>query len=150
MTDTLTDLLHDPLTHILSLADTPALLFSLSLPGDIVCLQEVQSDHYEQHLNPFMQTLGYEGIFKQKSRESMGVYGKVRKRKSVSVRERDFYLCAVHYLSYLLFIILLPTITSTPNSIFHFFNYLYTFRIIPLPSFLFLSPPIPCTRSMAV
>jgi CCR4-NOT transcription complex subunit 6 len=23
--------------------------------GDIVCLQEVQADHYEQHLNPFMQ-----------------------------------------------------------------------------------------------
>ena len=52
-----------------------------------MCLQEVQSDHYEQHLNPFMQTLGYEGIFKQKSRESMGVYGKVRKRERVCVRE---------------------------------------------------------------
>lgn len=45
--------------------------------GDIVCLQEVQADHYEQHLNPFMQTLGYDSMYKQKSRESMGGYGKV-------------------------------------------------------------------------
>lgn len=45
--------------------------------GDIVCLQEVQADHYEQHINPFMQKLGYDGMFKQKSRESMGQYGKV-------------------------------------------------------------------------
>lgn len=86
----------------------PALTITL---GDIVCLQEVQSDHYEQHLNPFMQvtsflsqsfslsvshpqyllfrnpilsilnltsqSLGYDGVFKQKSRESMGQYGKV-------------------------------------------------------------------------
>lgn len=45
--------------------------------GDIVCLQEVQADHYEQHLNPMMQKMGYDGVFKQKSRESMGQYGKV-------------------------------------------------------------------------
>ena len=45
--------------------------------GDVVCLQEVQADHYEQHINPFMQALGYDGMFKQKSRESMGQYGKV-------------------------------------------------------------------------
>jgi CCR4-NOT transcription complex subunit 6 len=45
--------------------------------GDIICLQEVQADHYEQHLNPFMQALGYDGMYKQKSRESMGQYGKV-------------------------------------------------------------------------
>lgn len=45
--------------------------------GDIVCLQEVQVDHYEQHINPFMQELGYDGIFKQKSRENTGMYSKV-------------------------------------------------------------------------
>lgn len=45
--------------------------------GDVVCMQEVQADHYEQHLNPFMNVLGYDGVFKQKSRESMGQYGKV-------------------------------------------------------------------------
>jgi CCR4-NOT transcription complex subunit 6 len=46
--------------------------------GDIVCLQEVQADHYELHINPFMQELGYDGVYKQKSREGMGQYGKVR------------------------------------------------------------------------
>lgn len=40
--------------------------------GDIICLQEVQSDHYDQHLNPYMQHLGYDGIYKAKSRDSMG------------------------------------------------------------------------------
>ena len=45
--------------------------------GDIVCLQEVQADHFEQHINPFMQERGYDGIYKQKSREGMGLYGKV-------------------------------------------------------------------------
>jgi CCR4-NOT transcription complex subunit 6 len=45
--------------------------------GDVVCLQEVQADHYEQHLQPMMLKMGYDGIFKQKSRESMGQYGKV-------------------------------------------------------------------------
>lgn len=45
--------------------------------GDILCLQEVQADHYENHLKPFLQELGYDGMFKQKSRESMGQYGKV-------------------------------------------------------------------------
>jgi CCR4-NOT transcription complex subunit 6 len=45
--------------------------------GDIVCLQEVQADHYESSIQPMMQGLGYDGIFKQKSRESMGQYGKV-------------------------------------------------------------------------
>jgi CCR4-NOT transcription complex subunit 6 len=45
--------------------------------GDIVCLQEVQADHYETDINPFMVQLGYDGVFKQKSREGMGSYGKV-------------------------------------------------------------------------
>lgn len=45
--------------------------------GDIVCLQELQSDHFESSVNPFMSRLGFDGLFKQKSRESMGLYGKV-------------------------------------------------------------------------
>lgn len=45
--------------------------------GDVVCLQEVQADHYEKFLYPAMVKDGYEGVFKQKSRESMGQYGKV-------------------------------------------------------------------------
>jgi len=45
--------------------------------SDVVCLQEVQADHFEQHLNPYLTELGYDGLYKQKSRESMGQYGKV-------------------------------------------------------------------------
>jgi CCR4-NOT transcription complex subunit 6 len=47
------------------------------IQGDIVCLQEVQADHYEAEINPFMISLGYEGIYKAKSREYMGQYQKV-------------------------------------------------------------------------
>jgi CCR4-NOT transcription complex subunit 6 len=45
--------------------------------GDILCLQEVQADHYSQSLLPMLSELGYDGLFKQKTRESMGQYGKV-------------------------------------------------------------------------
>lgn len=45
--------------------------------GDVVCLQEVQLDHYEADLSPMLTELGFDGLFKQKSRESMGQYGKV-------------------------------------------------------------------------
>jgi CCR4-NOT transcription complex subunit 6 len=45
--------------------------------GDIVCLQEVQMDHFEMHLQPFMHELGFDGLFKSKSRDAMGQYGKV-------------------------------------------------------------------------
>eukprot|EP01035_Chromulina_nebulosa_P018937 gene18937-24744_t len=45
--------------------------------GDIICLQEVQADHFELHLKPFFTNIGYECLYKQKSRESMGIYGKV-------------------------------------------------------------------------
>ena len=48
-----------------------------AMQGDIVCLQEVQMDHFEMHLSPFMHELGFDGLFKSKSRESMGQYGKV-------------------------------------------------------------------------
>lgn len=45
------------------------------IAGDIVCLQEVQADHYESDINPFMSQLGYDGIYKQKSH--LATYGKV-------------------------------------------------------------------------
>lgn len=47
------------------------------LQGDVVCLQEVQADYYEQDINPFMNELGYDGLFKQKSRDGAGGYAKV-------------------------------------------------------------------------
>lgn len=45
--------------------------------GDLICLQEVQADHFELQLKPLLSDMGYDGLFKQKSRESMGQYGKV-------------------------------------------------------------------------
>ena len=73
--------------------------------GDIVCLQEVQTDHYEQHLSQFMMDKGYDGIFKQKTRDSMGQYGKVdgcatfwRRSKFMMVENYavEFNECARH------------------------------------------------------
>lgn len=45
--------------------------------ADILCLQEVQADHYEDHLYPRFQQKGYEGCFKGKTREAMGRQGKI-------------------------------------------------------------------------
>jgi len=44
---------------------------------DVICLQEVQADHYENHLYATMSDNGYEGVYKQKTRQSMGLAGKV-------------------------------------------------------------------------
>jgi len=49
----------------------------LDVSPDIVCLQEVQADHYENHLYAAMSENGYEGVYKQKTRQSMGIAGKV-------------------------------------------------------------------------
>ena len=44
---------------------------------DIVCLQEIQADHYETHVYNAMAEAGYEGVYKQKTRMAMGMAGKV-------------------------------------------------------------------------
>lgn len=44
---------------------------------DIVCLQEVQADHYESHVYNAMHEAGFEGVYKQKTRQAMGMSGKV-------------------------------------------------------------------------
>ena len=49
----------------------------MEMHADVVCLQEVQADHYERDLLPTMQQMGYDGVYCHKSRESMGAYGKV-------------------------------------------------------------------------
>lgn len=36
------------------------------------------SEHYEKDIYPVMQQYGYEGVFTQKTRKEMGMYGKVR------------------------------------------------------------------------
>ncbi|KAA0157563.1 hypothetical protein FNF29_00139 [Cafeteria roenbergensis] len=48
-----------------------------ALDADVVCLQEVQTDHYASFFLPEMHKLGYEGLYRQKNRQSMGVAGKV-------------------------------------------------------------------------
>lgn len=49
----------------------------LSYDADILCLQEVQADHFKSQLLPQMRERGYDGLHKMKTRESMGVEGKV-------------------------------------------------------------------------
>lgn len=44
---------------------------------DVICLQEVQADHYETHLYNALSDNGFEGVYKQKTRASMGLAGKV-------------------------------------------------------------------------
>jgi len=47
------------------------------MQSDICCLQEVQADHFDLHLSPFMTQCGYDGMFKPKSRDYAGNFGKV-------------------------------------------------------------------------
>lgn len=44
---------------------------------EVICLQEVQADHYENHLYAALSEAGFEGVYKQKTRQSMGLAGKV-------------------------------------------------------------------------
>jgi CCR4-NOT transcription complex subunit 6 len=45
--------------------------------ADVLALQEVQADHYREYIEPEMRVLGYEGVFKKKTREAMGMDGKM-------------------------------------------------------------------------
>ena len=49
----------------------------MSLEADVICLQEIQADHFEEHFKPALRRIGYEGVFKAKLREAMGRKGKV-------------------------------------------------------------------------
>lgn len=44
---------------------------------DVLCLQEIQADHYDTHVIGALHEAGYDGVFKQKTRQSMGLAGKV-------------------------------------------------------------------------
>lgn len=44
---------------------------------DVICMQEVQADHYESHIYNALSEAGFEGVYKQKTRASMGLAGKV-------------------------------------------------------------------------
>ena len=45
--------------------------------AEILCIQEVQLDHYNSFLSQMLHDRGYEGWFKQKTRKEMGKAGKV-------------------------------------------------------------------------
>ena len=49
----------------------------LDASPDVLCLQEVQADFYENHVYAALSEHGYEGVYKQKTRQSMGLAGKV-------------------------------------------------------------------------
>jgi CCR4-NOT transcription complex subunit 6 len=49
----------------------------LDAAPDVVCLQEIQADHYESHVYAEFADVGFEGVYKQKTRQSMGLAGKV-------------------------------------------------------------------------
>eukprot|EP00808_Paulinella_micropora_P018719 g22037.t1 len=44
----------------------------LSHSADVICLQEVQANHFESFFHPEMSAAGYDGIFKAKTREPVG------------------------------------------------------------------------------
>ena len=45
--------------------------------ADVLCLQEVQADHFESFLYPQLAAMGYEGLYKQKTREALGPRGRI-------------------------------------------------------------------------
>jgi CCR4-NOT transcription complex subunit 6 len=49
----------------------------LSYRADVMCLQEVQADHFENFLEPELAKANYAGVHKCKTREFMGQYGKM-------------------------------------------------------------------------
>jgi CCR4-NOT transcription complex subunit 6 len=49
----------------------------LDAAPDVICLQEVQADYYETHIYNALSENGFEGVYKQKTRQSMGLMGKV-------------------------------------------------------------------------
>jgi CCR4-NOT transcription complex subunit 6 len=49
----------------------------LSYRSDVMCLQEVQADHFENFLEPELAKFNYAGVYKCKTREYMGQYGKM-------------------------------------------------------------------------
>lgn len=44
----------------------------ITLNAEIVCLQEVQADHYDSFFLPELSKAGYEGIYKRKTRDAIG------------------------------------------------------------------------------
>lgn len=67
--------------------------------ADIICLQEVQQDHFQQYLLPAFMALGYEGVFKSKTREALGPVGKIDGCATL-YRRSKFTLVETHDIEY--------------------------------------------------
>ena len=51
---------------------------------DVLCLQEIQCDHYETHFKPSLSKLGYDGLYKKRTgdkRDGCAIFYKVYMRK---------------------------------------------------------------------
>jgi len=71
----------------------------LSYKPDVLALQEVQCDHYKEFLEPEFRAAGYEGVYKQKTRESMGQDGKMD-GCAILYRKSRFVLVEKHALEF--------------------------------------------------
>lgn len=67
----------------------------VSYDADVICLQEVQQDHYQQYLLPLLENLGYEGLYKAKTRDN-SASGKVD-GCAILYRRSRFSLCQNSY-----------------------------------------------------
>ena len=63
--------------------------------ADIICLQEVQQDHFQQFLLPSLSRHGYDGVYKPKTREALGPVGKIDGCATLYRREK-FTLIETH------------------------------------------------------
>ncbi|TMW57302.1 hypothetical protein Poli38472_003227 [Pythium oligandrum] len=101
-----------------------------SYNADIICLQEVQDDHYKKFFYPMMAEWGYEGWYLKKTRESMGLEGKVDgcaffyKRNRFIMKEQyplEFNEIASDYLANAMneFDMAYPTATMADRESFH-------------------------------
>jgi len=63
--------------------------------ADVMCLQEVQADHFENFLEPELAKYNYAGVHKCKTREFMGQYGKMD-GCAILYRKDKFSLQSVH------------------------------------------------------
>ena len=71
----------------------------LSYKADILALQEVQADHWKEFLEPEFDNAGYQGVYKQKTRESMGQDGKMD-GCAILFRKSRFALIEKHALEF--------------------------------------------------
>jgi len=71
----------------------------LSYKADVLALQEVQADHYKEFLEPEFRAAGYDGVYKQKTRESMGQDGKMD-GCAILYRKSKFALIEKHALEF--------------------------------------------------